>query len=336
MQEMVQQKKAQYPDGQIIVYCRTVQQTKDFAVRLECPAFYNTVGTDVEKDAILEKLRRGQERVFTSTNALGEGIDAPGVRVIIHIGMVNSLDDYGQQSGRAGRDGRSASEAIILRKTWIDPNGKKRREQGWEVEAEMKAFMEGDRCRRAVLDAYMDGRGDSAYSEQEGRTTCEAGEQRCDVCRGRGLKRVRVVLAEDIEREQSAKRRRVREDIVEGEEIGGEDIGREEIEEEVIQERIIQEEVIEGGIVDEMIGEEITAEEEQVMIEAEIRVIQKAAERRQAQQQAEEQQQERERQKERQAFQHQRQQFAAIESRQRAHRIQQGQMLERVEADFEA
>ncbi len=33
--------------------------------------------------------------MFTSTNALGEGIDAPGIRVVIHVGIVDNLDDYG-------------------------------------------------------------------------------------------------------------------------------------------------------------------------------------------------------------------------------------------------
>jgi hypothetical protein len=44
----------------------------------------------------------------------------------------------------------------------------------------VRVYVEGDdgtaRCRRRVLDAYLDGR--------EGREGCEEGEERCDVCRG--------------------------------------------------------------------------------------------------------------------------------------------------------
>lgn len=55
----------------------------------------------------------------------------------------------------------------------------------------MEQYLEGDRCRRAVLDQDMDG-------DQE-RKACRTGEQFCDVCQGQGKKRVRVVAEEDVE-----------------------------------------------------------------------------------------------------------------------------------------
>jgi hypothetical protein len=61
----------------------------------------------------------------------------------------------------------------------------------------MKEFIAGERCRRAVLDGYVDGQFD--------RRGCEEGEQRCDVCRGitavEGRRRVRVVgrVEEDVD-----------------------------------------------------------------------------------------------------------------------------------------
>ena len=60
----------------------------------------------------------------------------------------------------------------------------------------MKEFVAGERCRRAVLDGYIDGQSD--------RRGCEEGEQKCDVCRGitaaEGRRRVRVVgrVEEDV------------------------------------------------------------------------------------------------------------------------------------------
>lgn len=38
-----------------------------------------------------------------------------------------------------------------------DRNGRRRREVGYETEAVIKEFVEGRRCRRVVLDGYMDG-----------------------------------------------------------------------------------------------------------------------------------------------------------------------------------
>jgi len=52
--------------------------------------------------------------VFTATNALGLGIDAPTIRVVIHVGIREKMRDYAQESSRAGRDGLR-SEAIMLR-----------------------------------------------------------------------------------------------------------------------------------------------------------------------------------------------------------------------------
>ena len=190
LRELVERKKAQYPaSDKIVIYCRTIDQVKQFARELDCTAFWRTAGTEKEKAEILNQLTGGTERVFTSTNALGEGIDAPTVRVVIHVGVVDSLDDYGQQSGRAGRDGVTASEAIMLRKFRVGKDGRRRPEEGWKVEPEMKEFWRGRKCKRVVMDEYMDG--------ETKRTTCQPGEQFCDVCRGRGAKRVRVVDASE-------------------------------------------------------------------------------------------------------------------------------------------
>jgi len=40
--------------------------------------------------------------LFWSTSASGKGIDAATVRVVIHVGAVDKLDNFAQQSGCAG------------------------------------------------------------------------------------------------------------------------------------------------------------------------------------------------------------------------------------------
>ena len=103
---------------------------------------------------------------------------------MIHDGINPSLDNYGQESGQAGRDRTTRSEAIILRKVYYKA-GKQRPDPGWKTEAAMREFISGGTCCRVIIDRYMDSISD--------RTTCQKGEQFCDVYCRRGTKRIRVV-----------------------------------------------------------------------------------------------------------------------------------------------
>jgi ATP-dependent DNA helicase RecQ len=57
----------------------------------------------------------GRRRVVVATSAFGMGIDKPDVRFVYHLGPSDSVDEYFQEVGRAGRDGEPARAVLHVR-----------------------------------------------------------------------------------------------------------------------------------------------------------------------------------------------------------------------------
>lgn len=66
-----------------------------------------------EKDDRLNDWLAERKLVIVATNAFGMGIDKPNVKTVIHFNLPNSLENYFQEAGRAGRNGQKAFAVVL-------------------------------------------------------------------------------------------------------------------------------------------------------------------------------------------------------------------------------
>ncbi len=103
--------------GSAIVFRATRADTEITAEYLRAQgwkaAHFHAGLTAPEKKRIHDEFLAGETKVICATNAFGMGIDKEDVRLVVHADTPGSLENYLQEAGRAGRDGRKA-ECVLL------------------------------------------------------------------------------------------------------------------------------------------------------------------------------------------------------------------------------
>jgi len=102
-----------------LVYVATKAATVDLAATLAetglRTAAYHGGMAARRRAEVHERWRSGDLDVVVATSAFGMGIDKSDVRSVVHADPPESLDEYLQEIGRAGRDGRPARAVLVWR-----------------------------------------------------------------------------------------------------------------------------------------------------------------------------------------------------------------------------
>lgn len=104
-------------DGSGIIYMQSREGCEQLAEVLQqqgiSASYYHAGLPHAERTMRQEEWTTGKVRIMVATNAFGMGIDKADVRFVVHYSMCDSLENYYQEAGRAGRDGKR-SYAVLL------------------------------------------------------------------------------------------------------------------------------------------------------------------------------------------------------------------------------
>ena len=101
-----------------IIYVSRTKQAYQLAKRLSQDGYdarpYHGKMDNKEKSANQDAFTRGEVGIIVATSAFGMGVDKKDVGMVVHFNISDSLENYVQEAGRAGRDPEITADCYVL------------------------------------------------------------------------------------------------------------------------------------------------------------------------------------------------------------------------------